>query len=195
MKWLSAVARVASSRGVTLLGRHAGLPDRAREPRDQRCPDQRRRDHRGAVASDELAHDIRRARRRGHHRLAREEALQVLRERVGGLVAAIGLLFHRLHDDPVELAAQQRDDLEPAGSSDVPPAPARCRQRRAARWGSAGRPRESSATARPASRCGRTRRHRTASSRSAARRAARRASRRRCAYRCRCAPSLCSGLM
>ena len=68
-----------------------------------------------AVAPDtrclphELLQAIRRARRRGEHRLAGQVALDVHRQPVRGLVAARAVLLERLHDDPVELAAQDAD--------------------------------------------------------------------------------------
>ena len=86
-------------------------PDRrADRAGDQREHDEARREHGDAVARDELAHEVGAARRRRGDRLVRQVALDVAREALGGLVAALAVALDRLHHDPVEVAAQARGE-------------------------------------------------------------------------------------
>jgi len=63
------------------------------------------------VPAGELLEDVTEARLPGGHRLVVEIALEVLREFVGRLVAAVAVLFHRLEHDPIQIAADQPAEL------------------------------------------------------------------------------------
>lgn len=58
-----------------------------------------------AVPLDEFPDLVRRTGRAGGDGLAGEEALDVLGQGAGGVVAPGAVLLHRLHGDPVEIAA------------------------------------------------------------------------------------------
>ena len=67
--------------------------------------------HRRAVTPHEFPQAIELRRRTRRHRLVREVMHDVGRQRRRRFVAARAVLLQALHDDPVELAADQRAEL------------------------------------------------------------------------------------
>ena len=72
-----------------------------------------------AVSLDKLPDLVRRAGRAGGDGLAGEEALDVLCQGAGGVVAAGAVLLHRLHGDPVEIAADGFTQRAGVGVADL----------------------------------------------------------------------------
>ncbi len=85
------------------------------DPENQGHEHQTGRKRRGLVSLDELAEAIPRRWRPCVNRLIVEIALDIAGEAVRGFVAAIAVLLHRLHDDPVQLAADQLGQLRRFG--------------------------------------------------------------------------------
>jgi hypothetical protein len=80
---------------------------RQRQADDEGGRDERGRRDAQAMPLDELAEPVQHARGPGHHGLAREIPLDVGGELAGRLVAPRAVLLHRLHHDPVEVAAHE----------------------------------------------------------------------------------------
>ena len=75
----------------------------------------RRSDERAFVAHDKPSRAISDGRRTGHDGLRTQMPLDVLRQSSGGVIAPIAVFFDGAHDDPVEVALQDADEVRGLG--------------------------------------------------------------------------------
>ena len=89
---------------------------RQREAGEQRRGDDRRRRHAETVTRDEPPQLVEDARRAGEDGLATQVPQDVGRELVGRLVSPRAILLDRLHDDPVDVAADRAAQVSRVGA-------------------------------------------------------------------------------